>query len=526
MARTDPWWSGHGGYAARIMSALAAEPDRTAVHWRGRAVGAADFAGAVTGTARTLREHGVGPGRVLGVLVAPNSPDMLSARYAAHLVGAAVCYLRSTNAGSTGPVLSADEQLRILLDTGAAALLADAENEERARTLVERARGRIALLGAAEARSVREEPGPAAAWDPPAPAVIGLTSGSTGRPKGILLSARGWTSRVEAAMASSTPGEEVRILVVTPLSHTVGPMADAVLASGGSVLLHERMRPEEVLRAVEEHRVTRTYLATPHVYELADRYRADGGDLSSLRQVVYGGCPASPTRIVEAAELLGPVLVQGYGASESGRMTFLGPHDHLDPETAGTVGRPFPGVRIKVCRPGTDQEAPAGETGEVCVSSPHLMEGYWGDPARTARTLRGGWYHTGDLGHLDAQGRLHLLGRIADVVKTEGIKVYPAIVEREILRMPAVAQAAVYGVRDESDIEHVHAAVVPRAGARVTAEEVRDRVGAALSGLHAPEEVLLLDAMPLSTSGKPDRSLLRRKSSALVGTASGRWSQT
>ncbi|MET8809526.1 long-chain fatty acid--CoA ligase [Streptomyces sp. NPDC004546] len=521
MAVSDPWWSEHDGYAARIMSRLAADPDRTAVHWRGRAIGAGELAGSVARTAHALRDAKVGPGSVLGVLVAPNSPDMLSARYAAHLVGAAVCYLRSTNAGSTVPVLSTDEQLRILLDTGAAALLTDPENEDRARILAERARGRVTVIRTADLPAPGD-PGPAALWAPEAAAVIGLTSGSTGRPKGILLSARAWTSRVEAASASATPDEEVRILVTTPLSHTVGPMADAVLASGGRVVLHEQMRPEEALRAIAEHRITRMYLATPQVYEMVDQYRVTKADLSSLRQLIYGGCPASPTRIAEAAEAFGPVLVQGYGASESGRITFLGPRDHLDPELAGTVGRPFPGVRIKVCVPGTDEEVAVGETGEVCVNSPHLMDGYWQDPARTAQALRGGWYRTGDLGHLDEQGRLHLLDRIADVIKTEGIKVYPAVVEREILRMPGVAQAAVYGIRDGYRIEHIHAAIVLREGARVTPAEVRDQVRTSLSALHAPEEVLLLDTMPLSASGKPDKARLRRETGALVGTASGR----
>src|SRR4051812_14471141 len=173
MAVPDHWWSEHDGYAARIMSVLAAGADRTAVHWRGRAISAAELADSVTGTAQALRANGIGPASVLGVLVAPNSPDMLSARYAAHLLGATVCYLRSTNAGSTVPVLSADEQLRILLDTGAAALLTDPENEDRAKILGERARGRVAVIRTA-ALPVTSSPGPAVEWDPAVAAVIGL----------------------------------------------------------------------------------------------------------------------------------------------------------------------------------------------------------------------------------------------------------------------------------------------------------------------------------------------------------------
>lgn len=183
MAVSETWWSGHDGYAARIMAALTADVGRTAVHWRGRAITAGELADSIDGTVNALRARGIGPGSVLAVLVAPNSPDMLSARYAAHLVGAAVCYLRSSNAGSTVPVLPTDEQLRILLDTSAAGLFADQENQDRAKLLAERARGRVPLVGPGELSDPSAD-GPAAPWDPRSTAVIGITSGSTGRPRG------------------------------------------------------------------------------------------------------------------------------------------------------------------------------------------------------------------------------------------------------------------------------------------------------------------------------------------------------
>jgi fatty-acyl-CoA synthase len=148
------------------------------------------------------------------------------------------------------------------------------------------------------------------------------------------------------------------------------------------------------------------------------------------------------------------------------------------------------------------------------------MDGYWEDPARTAQVLRDGWYRTGDLGHLDVEGRLRLLDRMADVIKANGIKIYPTAIEHEILAIPKVAQAAVYGVRDADNIEHTHAAIVAREGTDISAAEIRDRVTTALSALHAPEEVRLLDEMPLNPTGKPDKSRLRRD--ALLGTAQGR----
>ncbi|MFF8993536.1 class I adenylate-forming enzyme family protein [Streptomyces sp. NPDC014983] len=519
MVVPDTWWTGHRGYAAGIMSALHADPDRAAVRWRGEAVPGGEFVRAVTGAAHTLGGLGVGPGSVVGILVAPNSPQTLVARYAAHLLGAAVCHLRSTNPGSSAHVLSADSQLRILLDTSAAVLYTDGEHVGRALLLADRARGRIAVAGAGVHRTgvvpvaTDAQDAVAAAWDPRALAVIAFTSGSTGRPKGISLSARAWDSVVSATGASITEGSRARLLAVTPLSHTVGPMADAVLAAGGTVHLHEEPDADAVLRAVAEHRITRTFLATTHLYQLLDHSDVADADLSSLRQLIYSGSAASPARIAEANKVFGPVLVQGYGTSEGGRITLLDPGDHQDPDLLSTVGRPFPEVEIRICDPDTQRDLPVGTAGEVWVRSPHVMTGYWSDPALTSRVLRDGWYRTGDIGRLDERGYLRLLDRVADVVKTGGVKVYPADVERVLLAVPGVAQAAVYGVRDLDDVEHLHAAIVPRPGADVAVEDIRSHVGAALSTQHVPEEVLLLDELPLNATGKPDKPRLRSRAS-------------
>lgn len=509
MALPDGWWAPHDGYVARILSALTAQPDRVAVRWRQQALTGGEFAASVAATAALLRERGAGPGGVVGVLTASNSPDMLRVRYAAHLLGAAVCHVRSTNPGTSAPALPVEAQLRILLDTRVRVLFTDAENADRARVLAERARGRVAVVDTGAPEGAREFT--AVPWRPHALAVIGFTSGSTGRPKGIRLSAAAWDNLVEVTGQAFTgeAGATARLLVTTPLSHTVATMADAVLAGGGTVVLHEEFAPGPVLRALAEHRISHTFMATAHLYQLLDHEGLPAADLSALRQLIYTGSAAAPARVAEAVRRLGPVLVQGYGTSESGRITLLHPGDHQDPELHTTVGRPFPENEIAVHDPDTEQRLPPGATGEVWVRSPHLMDGYWGDPALSMRTLRGEWYRTGDLGRIDERGCLSLLGRIADVVKADGVLVHPAVVERRILTLPGIAQAAVFGVRDPDLVEHLEAAVVPRPGARVDAEDVRAHIAAGLSAGHVPEEVLVLDALPLNPGGKPDKHRLR-----------------
>ena len=503
-------------YVPGILTALAEQPGRIALHWRGREITAREVTVAVSEAVHTLRGLGAGPGKTVAVLVSPNSPYMLAARYAAHLLGAAVTYIRSTNPGSTAPVLSASAQLRILLDSATSVLFADAENAPRARELAERAPGRFALAVAAEEFGT---PGDPAAEpvdphtfpprDPDSLAVITYSSGSTGEPKGVCQSAR-----LSDALVSTTvpfvPEPRPRLLAATPLNFVVGQMADVVLTLGGTVFLHEGFDARRVLEALTEHRITRTFMATPHLYQLLDLPEVREADLSSLRALLYTGVAAAPARIEEAVEVLGPVLLQVYGSAEGGRISVLLPPEHRDLRLRTTVGRPFPEVEIAVRDLETARPLPAGEVGEVWVRSPNVMDGYLGDPAATARALRDGWYRTGDIGSLSADGYLTLVDRVADVVKTEGVKVYPAVVEREIAGLPGIAQAAVYGVRDADRIEHVHAAVVVKPGAQLSAEEVRKHVAAALSPVHAPEEVRFLDALPLGVSGKPDKRRLRQ----------------
>lgn len=508
-----------GGYAARILTKLSAEPDHVALHWRGQDIRAGQFAQSVVEAVHALRDLSVGPGSLVAVLAAPNSPDMLCARYAANLLGAAVCYLGTTNPGSAKRTLPFDAQLRILLDTAASVLFTDEENAGLARELAKLAptAPTVTGFGASEAVRVAIEPMNVVAsrqtqeWNPQALAMVGFSSGSTGQPKGIRIPGRVLDFALQSNMAVMFEPQPPRLLVTTPLSHSVALMTDAVLAIGGTVFLHEEFEAGQVLKAVAEHRISRTFLATSHLYQLLDHEGCRTADLSSLMLMLYSGSTAAPARIADAVDVFGSRLVQAYGTSESGAVTLLGPAEHQDPHLRSSVGRPFPGVELKVCDLDSGERVDPGEIGEVCFRSPLLMDGYWGDPELTAQVLTDKWYRSGDIGRLDEDGYLYLLDRIADVVKTRGVKVYPAVVERELLALPEVANAAVYGVRDEDDQEHLYAAVVPRPDARIVPDSLRSAVHAVLSAEHVPEVVLLLDELPLNAAGKPDKLQLRSR---------------
>lgn len=521
--KDEAWWTSASGYVADVLSALAATPGKEVLRHRDVGVTAAEYIRSVAGTHRALREAGTRRGTVVAVLTAPNSPDMIAVRHAAHLLGAAVCHLRSTNPGSSTAMLPADDQLEIIRVTGATVLYADPDSSARTADLASRAG--TALVGHGVPGAVEPVPaddaGPLdpSAGDPDDLALIMFTSGSTGRPKGIRKSRGAWEGTVRTAVAAPAEADEITALFSTPLSHTAGPMVDGALAAGGSVVLLPEFDAELVVRTVRERAVTRTFMATTQLYRLLDHLQERGhrdaaaAGLSGLRRLIYGGTAAAPARIAAAVSVFGPVLLQVYGTSESGRISFLGPADHADPRLAATVGRPFPEVEIDVRDLDSGQSLADGQVGEIRMRSPQLMDGYL-DASLTADTLRDGWYRTGDIGYRDERGHLHLLDRVADIVKIDGAKVYPAVVEREVLTLPGIALAAVYGVRDEDGTEHLHAAVTSRPGALVDPDAVRAHVAATLSPAHAPERVLVLDEVPMNAAGKPDRSQLRRRSAA------------
>ena len=517
MSLSEPWWSASKSYVSEILSLFADAPDRNVVHWRGEAFSGADLIRSVTDAFLALRDRGVGKGDMVAILVAPNSPEMLTVRYATQLLGGAVCYLRTTNPGTRATVLPLDHQIQILRETEAVTVYADAENSERAAELAE---GSGIPVARREAGRVDGADVPdALSWDPDALAFIGYTSGSTGRPKGIRLSGRAWDATLRAWMDLGREAGCASILVSTPLSHGVAPMVDAVFALGGALYLHETFDAEKFVDAViAEKEISWTFMATNHVFHIIDHLLERGirdsgavqaAGLSSLKRIVYGGSPAAPARIAQAFQLFGPVLAQGYAATESGRITTLTPAEHGDPELAATVGRPFPEVEVVVCNSDTGARLAAGEIGEVRVRTPQMMDGYNGAPELTAQVLRDGWYFTGDIGCLDERGYLTLLGRVAHVIKVGGVKVHPIVLEAEILAHPGVRHAAVYGVRDEDGSEHIHAAIECDPAELVEVENIRAGISEALSPIHVPEKIHVLSALPMNANGKPDKVLLK-----------------
>ncbi len=344
-----------------------------------------------------------------------------------------------------------------------------------------------------------------------------FTSGTTGRSKAAVLTHGQMAFVVTNHLCDLMPAttEQDASLVVAPLSHGAGIHFLTQLARGAATVLlpSERLDVEEAFRLIARHRVTNLFTVPTIVKLLVEHPAADAFDHSSLRYVIYAGAPMYREDQKRALAKLGPVLVQYFGLGEvTGNITVLPPALH-DPEDGpdariGTCGFARTGMQLSI-QDDQGRELPAGETGEICVIGPAVFAGYYDNPEANAKAFRDGWFRTGDLGHLDAQGFLYITGRASDMYISGGSNIYPREIEEKILTHPAIAEAAVVGVPDPLWGEVGIAVCVARPGPAVTEADLLEFLGSRLARYKLPKRVLFWDALPKSGYGKVPKRLVR-----------------
>jgi acyl-CoA synthetase (AMP-forming)/AMP-acid ligase II len=358
--------------------------------------------------------------------------------------------------------------------------------------------------------SVPATPAPA---PPDQGAYLYYTSGTSGRAKGVVLTHGNVLANALSTAAAVGLTDQDVWLHAGPLFHLADAWAVwAVTWLGGRHVL-ERFGPERTVATITRERVTRTLLVPTALDLLIEAAAAAGTRLPSLTGLLYGGAPTSPRVFEKARANIDAPLVHTYGATETaGTLTVLPAADHLDSDgnlRTGAVGRETPLVDIEVADSGGGPVGP-GTIGQVTVRGPMVARGYLGQDERTRAAFREGRYWTGDLGYRDEGGILWLVGRQSDMIITGGENVYASEVERVLLRMDQIADAAVIGVPDAKWTERVTAFVVLADGARLTLAELREFSRQYLGGYKLPRALHVLPELPWSGAGKVDRSALRQ----------------
>lgn len=338
------------------------------------------------------------------------------------------------------------------------------------------------------------------------------TSGTTGLPKAGILTHGQMSFVVNNHLADLIPDttEKDCSIAVAPLSHGAGVHALLNVARGAATVLlpSEKFDPVTFWQAIERHQVTNMFAVPTIIKMLVEHPAVDQYDHSSLRYVVYAGAPMYRADQKLALEKLGPVLVQYFGLGEvTGNITVLPREMHSaddnDPNAnIGSCGRPRVGMEVAVLDHQGDPVA-MGEIGEICCRGPAVFAGYFGNPEATEKALRGGWFHTGDLGRLDARGLLYITGRESDMYISGGSNVYPREVEELLLTHLGVAEVAILGVPDAKWGEIGVAVVVRRAGtAAVQPNELLEHLEGRCAKYRWPRQFIFWDSMPKSGYGK------------------------
>ncbi|WGY71368.1 AMP-binding protein [Burkholderia cepacia] len=347
---------------------------------------------------------------------------------------------------------------------------------------------------------------------------LSATGGTTGAPKGVMNTHRSLQTYFAQFMIAMTYGDARPVnLAAAPMTHTAGMMSLPCTARGGTVVVLPKPDPALLLGAIVKHRVTEFFLPPTVIYRLLDIPGIDKVDFSSLRYFLYGAAPMSVEKLKRAIDVFGPVMTGGYGQTEApASISYLTPAEHFvdgrlaSDERLSSVGRPNPLVRVEIIND-RGEVLKQGETGEICVRGDIVMKGYYRAPDKTAETIVDGWLHTGDIGHLDTEGYLHITDRKKDMIISGGFNVYPSEVEQVIWAHPAVQDCAVIGVPDDTWGEAVKAVVELNAGQQVSAEELVALCKEKLGSVKAPKSVDFVAALPRSTAGKVLKKDLREQ---------------
>ena len=454
--------------------------------------------------ANALHAEHIGPGAVVGVF-SSNSLDFITAGYGILASGAVFTPFNSS--------YKQRELVHQISNSGASVVFAE-------RSLMPRllkCRKRIQ-----DCRLISLEPGfwesypdsdPGVEFDRETDLVfLPYSSGTTGFSKGIELTQANLVAAIRQLLFSRNAMYESdgRTYVFLPLYHIYGfnVVMNVLLAAGGTMHLRARFDMDDCLDSIERERITSLPLVPPVLLGMLARDDLGQRDLSSLRWINIGAAPVPVPAVRRFVEITGIPVRQGYGMTETSGIATANPLD-AQWDIAETAGVPMMGMEAAIFDLDTgNRKLPTGETGELALRGPNVMQGYHRAPEESATALRGGWFYTGDIGQIDKLGRVHLVDRKREMIKYKGFQVLPAELESVILELREVRDVAVVGVRDCDGAESPKAYVMLHANQALTAEAIQGHVKSQVAGYKQVRDVEFVTSIPRSPAGKILRRLL------------------
>jgi long-chain acyl-CoA synthetase len=332
-------------------------------------------------------------------------------------------------------------------------------------------------------------------------AALIYTSGTTGMPKGVMLTHRNYYWNALAVSHTTNLGIADKFLCILPLFHVNAQVVTMLmpLVCGAGVVLMGRMNLMGILPLITKHRVT-IMSGVPTIYNLlCSLPKAGEHDLSSMRFFVSGAAPLPEETYQLTQRVLKKPLIMGYGLSEATCASAVA--DYLDPIRPNSVGPALRYCNIRIVdRHGSD--VPPGEIGEIIISGPTVMKGYYKNPEATAQVLKNGWLYTGDLGKMDAEGYVYIVGRLKDMIIRGGQNIYPVQIENVLSRYKGVEEACVVGVEEPRWGQEVLAVIKPFEGARLNEREIIDYCTEHLAQYKVPQYVRFVESLPKTPTGK------------------------
>ena len=539
----DYWVRSNLSYPGRPLSdvlniSALERPDRPATQFLGAELTFLDLKKRADSLALSLARLGIVKGDRVGIML-PNCPQYIFSAFAVLRLGAIVVNINPSYTAREVLTVAADSGVRLVITVDALApLLLGVRAQTSIEALIVTS---LAEYSAAAADPPRVEgthtmadllapvvPAdvPHPAMDPHDIAVLQYTGGTTGTPKGAMLThASIWANIVQTESWTNPAyifsGNE-RYLVVIPYFHIYAFSVCMMmgLRIGALQIIHPKYEPEAVLASIRDLRPT-YFPAVPTVFvSLLNHPKVGEYGLEHVRLFNSGGAPC-PVEVMEEFERrTGRPLNEGYGLSETSPVT------HSTPQLAfrkmGTVGLPFPDTDTKIVDVETgEHELPIGEVGELCVSGPQVMKGYWNKPEESANVLRtdeGGriWFHTGDVARMDEDGYTSIVQRKKDMIIVDGFNVYPSDVESVLYAHPAVRLAAVIGIPDAYHGETVKACIALKPGTSATSDEIIAHCREGLTEYKVPRQVEIRDTLPMSAVGKILYRVLRDEHAGAV----------